>query len=119
QEEGIRARAKCALYWVNECAPEDFRFRVREPGEKAELSDIETAAVQHLRDDVAARLETFADEKAVAEAIYAVATAVGIDSKALFKAAYHALIGKDQGPRLAGFLGTLGKEKVLSILAAY
>jgi len=119
QTGGVRARAACAWYWVNECAPEDFRFRVREPGEKAELSATEIAAIRHLRDDVAARLETFADEKAVAEAVYAAATAAGVDGKTLFKAAYQALIGKDQGPRLAGFLGTLGKEKVLSILAVY
>jgi len=37
----------------------------------------------------------------------------------MFKAAYQALIGKDQGPRLAGFLKTLGKDKVLEILSAY
>jgi lysyl-tRNA synthetase class 1 len=119
QEEGTRHRAACAWYWVNECAPEDFRFRVRVPGEKAELSEVELAALRHLRDDVVARLETFADERAVAEAIYAAAAAAGTDGKTLFKAAYQALVGKDQGPRLAGFLGTLGKEKVLSILAIY
>jgi lysyl-tRNA synthetase class 1 len=119
QEAAIRSRAERAWYWVNECAPEDFRFRVREPGEMAELSEIEVEAVRHLRDDVASRLEGFADEKAVAEAIYAAATAAGTDGKTLFRAAYQALVGKDQGPRLAGFLGTLGKEKVLSILKPY
>ncbi len=119
QEEGIRRRAACAWYWVNECAPEEFRFRVREPGEKAELSGVELAAVLRLRDDVVARLETFADEKAVAAAIYDAATAAGTDGKTLFKAAYQALVGKDQGPRLAGFLGTLGKDRVLAILAPY
>lgn len=119
QEAAIRSRAERAWYWVNECAPEDFRFRVREPGEMAELSEIEVEAVRHLRDDVASRLESFADEKAVAEAIYAAATAAGTDGKTLFRAAYQALVGKDQGPRLAGFLGTLGKEKVLAILKPY
>jgi len=119
QEEGIRRRAACAWYWVNECAPEEFRFRVREPGEKAELSGVELAAILRLRDDVVARLDTFADEKAVAAAIYDAATAAGTDGKTLFKAAYQALVGKDQGPRLAGFLGTLGKDRVLAILAPY
>jgi lysyl-tRNA synthetase class 1 len=119
QMEGIRRRATCAWYWVNECAPEEFRFRVRQPGEKAELAGVELAAVVHLRDDVVARLESFADEKAVAAAIYEAATAAGTDGKTLFKAAYQALVGKDQGPRLAGFLGTLGKDKVLAILAPY
>ena len=83
------------------------------------LSAVEIEAIRHLRDEVVARLEGFADEKQVAEAIYAAAAAAGTDGKTLFKAAYQALVGKDQGPRLAGFLGTLGKEKVLSILAPY
>jgi len=119
QEARIRSRAERAWYWVNECAPEEFRFKVREPGEKAELSELELAALIHLRDDVVARLEDFADEKAVAAAIYDAAAAAGTDGKTLFRAAYQALVGKDQGPRLAGFLGTLGKEKVLAILAPY
>lgn len=119
QKAGVRARATCAWHWVNECAPEDFRFAVKKPGEKVELDEVGLACVRHLRDDVVARLESFADEKAVAEAIYAAAAAAGADGKTLFKAAYNALVGKDQGPRLAGFLGTLGKDKVLAILAAY
>ncbi len=119
QEGRLRRRAACAWYWVNECAPEDFRFSVRNPGEKAELSDVEVAALRCLRDDVVARLESFPNEKAVAEAIYEAATRAGTDGKTLFRAAYQALVGKDQGPRLAGFLGTLGKERVAAILAVY
>lgn len=119
QEALIRQRAERAWYWVNECAPEDFRFRVRQPGEKAELTDLELEAVRRLRDDVVSRLETFADEKAVAQAIYDAAAAAGTDGKTLFRAAYQALVGKDQGPRLAGFLGTLGKKTVMDILAVY
>ena len=119
QEALIRQRANCAWYWIEECAPEDFRFSVRTPGEKAELSEAEINAVRHLRDDVVAKLDSFADEKFVAEAIYKAAQDSGVDSKIMFKAAYQALIGKDQGPRLAGFLKTLGKDKVLEILSAY
>ncbi len=115
----VRQRATCAWYWITECAPEDFRFAFRTPGEKAELSEAEVTAIVRLRDDVVAVLESFADEKAVAEAIYAVAAAAGIDSKALFRATYQALIAKDQGPRLAGFLSIIGKEKAQSILSVY
>ncbi|HET7838926.1 MAG TPA: lysine--tRNA ligase, partial [Rectinemataceae bacterium] len=37
----LRERAACAWYWVNECSPEDFRFTVRNPGERIELSENE------------------------------------------------------------------------------
>jgi len=117
----LKARAQCALYWVENCAPEDFRFRLLPPGSAAArpLSDAEKNAVRILRDDVINKIEEFEDDKVCSTAIYAVAEKAGIDGKALFAAAYQALIGKDQGPRLASFLRTINKERLLSILKDY
>jgi lysyl-tRNA synthetase class 1 len=115
----LRARALCAKYWVEECAPEEFRFRLRSAGERAELSEPEAAGVRALRDTVIRRIESFADDKSCAEAIYKAAETAGLDGKALFRAAYQALIGKDQGPRLASFLRSIEKERLLQILGAY
>ena len=115
----FRKRCECAWYWITECAPEDFKFHLRPAGETAELTDQEKAAVRGLRDQVVARIETFAEDKSCAEAIYAVAEANGMDGKALFRAAYQALVAKDQGPRLASFLRTIDKDRLLGILSAY
>jgi lysyl-tRNA synthetase class 1 len=115
----LRARALCAKYWVTNCAPEEFRFRLRPAGEKADLSGEEKAALCLLRDEVVSRIETFAEDKPCAEAIYRVAEKAGIEGKALFRAAYQALVGKDQGPRLANFLRSIDKQRLLTILAVY
>jgi lysyl-tRNA synthetase class 1 len=115
----LRARALCAKYWVTNCAPEEFRFRLRPAGEKAGLSATEEAALRLLRDDVVSRIETFTEDKPCAEAIYRVAEKAGIEGKALFRAAYQALIGKDQGPRLANFLRSIDKQRLLDILVVY
>ncbi|MDR2479942.1 MAG: lysine--tRNA ligase [Treponema sp.] len=115
----LRVRAVCAKYWVENCAPEEFRFQLQAAGKRAVLSESETAAVRRLRDEVIARIETFSGDKPCAEAVYAVAEQAGIDSKALFRAAYQALIGKDQGPRLANFLRSIDKQRLLGILADY
>ena len=115
----LRARAVCAKYWVEHCAPEEFRFQLKAAGERASLPEAETSAVRLLRDQVIARIETFTDDKSCAEAVYAVAAQAGIDSKGLFRAAYQALTGKDQGPRLANFLRSIDKQRLLAILAAY
>jgi lysyl-tRNA synthetase class 1 len=115
----LRARARCAKYWAEECAPEGFRFRLRSPGEKAELSEAETAGIRALRDGVIRGIEHFADDKPCAEAIYKAAEAAGLDGKALFRAAYQALIGKDQGPRLANFLRSIEKDRLLNLLEIY
>ncbi|GHU96759.1 lysine--tRNA ligase [Spirochaetia bacterium] len=119
QLPGLRQRCECARYWAEECAPDEFRFRLRPAGEKAELEAAEAAAIRDLRDQVIARIESFADDKACAEAIYQVAEGHGMDGKVLFRAAYQALIGKDQGPRLANFLRSISRERLLGILAAY
>ncbi|MCL2879841.1 MAG: lysine--tRNA ligase [Treponema sp.] len=127
QIPALRKRAVCAKYWVENCAPEEFRFKLRNPagagkapaGEKAELSEAEYAALRMLRDDVISRIESFDSDKPCAEAIYAIAEKAGIDSKALFRAAYQALIAKDQGPRLANFLRSIDKKRLLDILAVY
>lgn len=119
QEARLLKRCECAWNWVNDCAPEDFRFRLRGSGETAELSDQERLAVRLMRDKVVAAVEGFADDKACAEALYAVAAEAGLDGKGLFRAAYQALVGKDQGPRLAGFLRSIQKDRLMSILSAY
>jgi lysyl-tRNA synthetase class 1 len=119
QLPALRARAVCAKYWVENCAPDEFRFRLRAAGERAELSGAETAALRLLRDELIARIETFGDDKSCAEAIYQIAEKAGLEGKALFRAAYQALIGKDQGPRLANFLRSIEKERLLDILGGY
>ena len=131
----LRAKAQCAKFWVENCAPEEFRFRLfpagglaaLSPQEKEKsypaglriLSNDEKNAVRILRDDVIKKIEGFNDDKSCSSAIYAAAEKAGVDGKTLFAAAYQALIGKDQGPRLANFLRAINKERLLSILESF
>ena len=115
----LKTRSVCALNWLSGYAPEEFRFTLRPAGERADLSAEEAAAVRRLRDTVVARIADFDTDKSSAEAIYKAAEDAGIDGKALFRAAYQALIGKDQGPRLANFLRSISRDRLLSILSAY
>jgi lysyl-tRNA synthetase class 1 len=119
QLPGLMRRCRCAKYWAEECAPEEFRFRLRPAGERADLSGEEAAAVRELRDRVVAHIAQYGDDKSCAEAIYQVAEGQGMEGKALFRAAYQALIGKDQGPRLANFLRSINGERLMGILEAY
>jgi len=131
QIPALKTRAQCAKYWVENCAPEDFRFKLKgesrteaqrhgeEESSSRSLSDTEKNAVRILRDDVISRIEEFADDKTCSTAIYAAAEKAGVDGKALFGAAYQALIGKEQGPRLANFLRSINKDRLLEILKDY
>ncbi|MDR1418949.1 MAG: lysine--tRNA ligase [Treponema sp.] len=119
QIPALRERILRAKYWVEHHAPGEFRFSLRPPGERAELPADLALGVRALRDTVAADIEKFPDDKSCAGAIYKAAEEAGLEAKALFTAAYQALIGRDQGPRLAGFLRSIGRERLLQILSAY
>ena len=119
QLPALKTRAVCAKYWIENYAPEDFRFRLLPAGGTSALSEQEKNAVRILRDDVISKIEEFGDDKVCSTAVYAAAEKAGVDGKVLFGAAYQALIGKDQGPRLANFLRSINKERLLDILKNY
>ncbi|MDE5898802.1 MAG: lysine--tRNA ligase [Treponemataceae bacterium] len=118
QQDCLRRRAECAWFWVKECAPEEFRFALRADGGTAELSEQEREAVRRVRAECLPFVDEL-DEKELGQKVYAVAAALELQPKALFRAMYQALIGKDQGPRLASFMKIIGREKLEAILGAY
>ncbi len=118
QLERLQNRANCAWFWITECAPDDFRFALRKDGSAADISGPALAAVKKIRDEVLPKMDGV-DEKGLGELVYAVAADCGIESKALFNATYQALIGKDQGPRLASFMKIIGRERLAKILSVY
>ncbi len=123
QEECLRRRSACAWYWITESAPDcaaDMCFRIRDDGSKAEdITGDMLTAVKRVRDEVVPKVGTFPTDKDCQQAMYAIATELGLEAKALFTALYHAIIDKDQGPRLASFMKIIGKEKLSKILSVY
>ena len=49
--------------------------------------------------------------------IYDVASKYSLKPTDLFKCVYRTLINREKGPRLAGFLKSIGKEKTVEILS--
>jgi lysyl-tRNA synthetase class 1 len=123
QEETLRRRCVCAWYWINESAPDcapDFCFKIRDDGSKAEdITGDMLKAVQRVRDEVVPKVGSYALDKDCQQDMYNIATELGLDAKSLFTALYHAIINKDQGPRLANFMKIIGKEKLTKILSVY
>lgn len=119
QVETLKKRCQCAWYWVNECAPDDFKFALRTDGSKEEdLTEVDLQMIKAIVKDVLPKLDEL-DERGVQQAIYDVATNAGQESKALFKTVYRVLIGKEQGPRLGSFFKIIGRETLEKILGAY
>lgn len=122
QEERLRRRIKCAEFWIKhsapDCAPE-FCFSLRNDKSKANLDETMTKAIIRVREEVVPKIETYALDKDCQQAMYDIATQMGLDAKQLFTALYKALIGKEQGPRLASFMKIIGKDRLLEILKVY
>lgn len=122
QEERLRRRIKCAEFWIKhsapDCAPE-FCFSLRNDKSKADLDETMTKAIIRIREEVVPKIETYALDKDCQQAMYDIATQMGLDAKQLFTALYKALIGKEQGPRLASFMKIIGKDRLLEILKVY
>jgi lysyl-tRNA synthetase class 1 len=115
----VGVRAACAANWIRLYAPESFCFSVRAAGSPAvTVDDKGRKALQLLRKEVEQHLQAH-DEKSLSERIYAVAAEAGLDPKELFRLVYRVLIDKEAGPRLAGFLLTIGRERVLALLQEY
>ena len=119
QRGRLRARAECAWFWIANCAPEDFRFTLITPDEAraAAFSEADASAARALLEQVIPLIED-STEKEISAALYACAEALGIQPKELFAASYRLLVGKEQGPRLASFLKTIGAARLREILLA-
>ncbi len=118
QEERLRTRCACALNWLDLYAPEEFTFSLREPGSSVPEFPNEILKALGQLCHVAERMDDLSDSE-LSEEIYAAAHASGCEPKDLFAASYQVLIGKERGPRLAGFMRTCGREKVIPLLRSF
>jgi lysyl-tRNA synthetase class 1 len=115
----MRRRAECAWRWIQTFAPEEFRFTLRTGAEEPEqVSEEERAALREVRAEVETGISD-RDEKELEQALYDIAQSHGFASKEFFSLMYRVLIGKEKGPRLAGFMQTIGQDRVLKILESY
>ncbi|MDY0372380.1 MAG: lysine--tRNA ligase, partial [Sphaerochaetaceae bacterium] len=118
QLDRLRERCVCAWNWITTYSPEDFRWVLRGKEDAlVALSEVSKKAVTDLHHAVA-NLDSY-DEKQLSEEIYAIAHRYEIAPPEFFKEIYTILIDKERGPKLAGFIKTCGKEKILPILAKY
>ncbi|MDP2908576.1 MAG: lysine--tRNA ligase [Nanoarchaeota archaeon] len=112
----VETRAKCAWNWVSKYAPEDMKFKVHEKVSeviKKELNDDQKKAIRILAEKLK---KNKYDEGSLFEEFYSICQGLKMDNKVFFKGVYLALIGKERGPKLAGFILTIGVNKVLKLL---
>ncbi len=119
QRDRMRTRAVCAWNWITRFAPEDFRFALAGTEDPpVDVSGGARDAIRRLRALLEEKFHSL-DEKSLGEAVYDVCREAGIEPKSFFVEIYRVLVGKEKGPRLAAFILTVGKERILGILGKY
>ncbi len=111
--ERLKLRAKCAFNWLSKYAPEDMKFHVQNDV-KVKLAGKEKEAVGKLVNYLEEHKKL--DEKLLYEEFYNISKSLDISPKELFKVCYKILIDRERGPRLAPFIITLGKDRVVRLL---
>jgi lysyl-tRNA synthetase class 1 len=104
--EAVRRRAWNARRWVERYAPEESRFEVQEdlPAAVGDLPGEERGWLREL----AGELEDGLDAEGVHKRIHDVKDRLDLPAKALFRAVYTALLGKESGPRAGHLIAALG-----------
>ncbi len=114
-------RAGRAWNWLQKYAPDEFRYSL--DAGKTDRSAFSTPQCDAISALVNLLGDTDIDQmdpKDLNQRIYdRVIHGAAIDGKEAFKAIYQKMIGRDQGPRLPGFLKEIGKDRAVELLTRW
>jgi lysyl-tRNA synthetase class 1 len=112
-KEQIARRLKLAAKWATEWAPSEYRIvplKGMPPKEILDkLTNNQISALHHLGTDLTSREWT---EEQLYARLHDTARQFQLKGVELFSAAYHVLLGRPSGPRLAPFILAIGKDSV-------
>lgn len=113
--ELVKRELKYIDSWLNNWAPEDIKFELREKIDAKDFSGDEKKFLS----DLAGKIEKApddADGEWFHKAIYEIKEEQGLEPNFIFPALYKALIGKQKGPRAGWFLSILPRDWLIARL---
>jgi lysyl-tRNA synthetase, class I len=114
-KEEAEERARYAKQWIEEYAPEKFRFELQDtlPTAARTLSSAQTEALRRTKEFIDAR-ELEAEE--LHSFVHALKDELSLEPRALFSAFYLSFLGREDGPKVGWFLASLPRDFVLKRL---
>jgi len=115
ERQAFRRRAECCWRWIEEYAPDDFRYRMRDQAIALPLSADQRTILERL-------VAVFRDEPEISEVdliphMKRLCEGTELTLKTFCPVVYELLIGRDQGPKLTTLLTTIGGDRAVSLLA--
>jgi lysyl-tRNA synthetase class 1 len=116
ERDRFRVRAERVWNWVEEFAPEEFRYRIRETPDAGALEGEPRTILERL----VGVLEATPDiaEAALIEHLKALCDGTELGPKEFYPYAYHLLIAREKGPKLSTLLTAMGSARALPLLRA-
>ena len=115
-ERRFNERAERAVFWIQNHAPEDFKFIInKEKRSDIELSDNEMAFISALKKELSQNWDNYQTDKELQNKIGNMVSEFELTTD-IYKKLYQILINRDLGPKLAGFIRSIGKDKILNLL---
>lgn len=115
-ERRFNQRARCALFWIENYAPEEFKFQLNKSPSPIELTERQTHFLLELTKLLKTQGDHLHQDKILNDSLYDLMRAQELGPQDVFSMLYQVLIGKDQGPKLAGFILSIGPERVCTII---
>ncbi|WP_210375927.1 lysine--tRNA ligase [Borreliella burgdorferi] len=119
QKDKLINKINCAINWIRDFAPEDFKFSLRSKFDNMEiLEENSKKAINELLDFLKKNFEV-ATEQDIQNEIYKISRENNIEPALFFKQIYKILIDKEKGPKLAGFIKIIGIDRFEKITSKY
>ncbi len=115
-ERRFQERAQRAAYWIENSAPDEFKFSLNKQVVKLPLNEKQKSFMLNLHEFLNSQWETIEDDKALHEKMYEMIHSLELEPMEIFTLLYKKLINLEKGPKLAGFIRTIGKERVINLL---
>ena len=117
-ERRFTERATRAAYWIENSAPDEFKFSLNTTPVNLEMNEKEKTFLNNLHSFLANDWNSITDDKALHEKMYEMINALELEPMPVFTMLYKKLINLEKGPKLAGFIRTIGQDRVLNLLVS-
>ena len=115
-ERRFNERAERAVFWIKNHAPEDFKFIINTAKRQdVPMSEAEAGFVSALKKELTDNWDVYTTDKELQAKIGSLVSEFGLTPD-IYKKLYQILINRDLGPKLAGFIRSIGREKILNLL---
>jgi lysyl-tRNA synthetase class 1 len=109
-EEALKAQIERVKFWLENYAPDNYKFEVKEKAPKLNLDIKQKKLLVKLAEEMVSK-DLEAEE--IHNLIYQTGKDLGLKPRESFEPIYLSLIGQSSGPKAGWFIAMLGKDFVI------